>query len=73
MPLAEAVMPAEPMVKAVTKPSLTPATLLLLDDQLTDLFAALEGETVAVYCVDKAPTGRLSVDGLLLMVTPLTG
>ena len=43
------VIVAEPAVFAVTTPEVeTVATLVLLDDHVTDLFVALDGETVAV-------------------------
>ena len=43
-----AVITAVPSPTVLTKPEETVATELLLDDHVTDLFAALEGVTVAV-------------------------
>ena len=39
---------AEPAATAVTVPSTTVATLSALDDQVTSLFVAVSGSTVAV-------------------------
>jgi hypothetical protein len=61
---------AEPAATPVTTPEeLTVAMLLLLLDQLTPLFVALEGATVAVSVVVE-PTPTLTAVGLT--VTPVT-
>ena len=64
------VIVAVPAATAVTVPLETVATLSSLDDQVTVLFAAVDGATVAVS-VSVSPTLRSSV--FLLSVTPVTG
>ena len=59
-----------PAVTAVTNPvELTVAIAVLLDDQVTFLFVAVVGATVAVSCV-VAPVVMLAVGGVTL--TPVT-
>ena len=63
-------MVAVPAVLAVTVPSdATVATEVLLDDQVTPLFVALEGETVAVRVV-VSPSVKETDD--LERLTPVT-
>ena len=64
------VIMAEPEEFAMTVPPLTVATPLLFVDQLTELFVALLGETVAMMFW-LWPTSRLIDDGLI--DRPLTG
>jgi hypothetical protein len=68
-PPAIAVIVAVPGDTAVTVPLLTVATAWLELDQVTDLFVAFEGETVAVRLVEP-PTSRVRV--LWLTDTPDT-
>ena len=65
----ETVMVVVPGLSAVTFPSDTEATPASEDDQLTALFVALLGETVAVS-VSLSPSVKGRVD--LLMLTPVT-
>ena len=64
------VMVAVPSISAVTTPELdTVATAVLLDDQVTDLSAALEGVTVAVrVCVSPTVIDK----DVLSRLTPVT-
>jgi len=64
------VIVAEPVPTPVTTPDeLTAATEVLLEDQVTDLLVALDGETVAVSVVEP-PTGTVAEVGET--VTPVT-
>ncbi len=64
------VIVAVPTATAVTTPFVTVATEGSLLDQVTDLFVALDGETVSNN-VSVPPIGRVVLD--LLRVTPVTG
>ena len=68
--LVVTVIVAEPAALAVTVPLLTEATLELVLDQVTFLFVALVGATVAVN-VELFPTTKFKE--LVLRETPVTG
>jgi copper chaperone CopZ len=64
------VIVAVPAATGVTTPALTVATAVLLDDQVTFVFVAFEGLTVAVSVPVAPPTVNESVVGL--KATPVT-